>query len=149
MRAAGEAGGESHQGANFMKKEGMIPREEITEKFSRSSGAGGQNINRVSTKAEARWNIGASKSFTKKEKEKIRRVLANKINAKGELVVVSQVARTQFKNREQAIERLNNLVKSALIPKKKRKPTKPTKASKERRLQSKKRLSEKKKWRRV
>ena len=130
-------------------KEKIVPDSEITEKFSRSSGAGGQNINRVSTKAEARWNVGKSKVFSPEEKERIKRILANKINAKGELVVVSQEARTQFKNREQAIERLNNLVKSALIPKKKRKPTKPTKASKERRLQSKKRLSEKKKLRKV
>ncbi len=81
------------------------------------------------------------------EKEKIKRVLANKINTKGELVVVSQEARTQRQNRELAIEKLNYLVRTALIPKKKRKPTKPTKASKERRLVSKKRLSEKKKWR--
>jgi len=132
-----------------MKKEGIIPKSEITEKFSRAAGKGGQNVNKLSTKAEARWNIGKSKAFTQEEKEKIKRVLANRINAKGELVVVSQEARTQFKNREQAIERLNNLVKSALIPKKKRKPTKPTKASKERRLQSKKRLSEKKRWRAV
>ncbi len=130
-----------------MKKERIIPRGEITEKFSRSSGAGGQNINRVSTKAEARWKVNASKAFTSEEKEKIKRFLANKINAKGELIIVSQKERSQIKNREQAIERLNNLVKSALIPKKKRKPTKPTKASKERRLQSKKRLSEKKKLR--
>ncbi|MFH0803868.1 MAG: alternative ribosome rescue aminoacyl-tRNA hydrolase ArfB, partial [Candidatus Tagabacteria bacterium] len=125
-----------------MKKEGIIPKTEITEKFSRASGAGGQNINRVSTKAEARWNVGKSKAFAPEEKEKIRRVLANKINVKGELVVISQETRTQLKNRELAIERLNNLVKSALIPKKKRKPTKPTKASKERRLSEKKRLSE-------
>ncbi len=122
----------------------IIPRTEITEKFSRSSGAGGQNINRVSTKAEARWNVGKSKAFSLEEKEKIRQVLANKINAKGELVIVSQEARTQMQNRELAIERLDNLVKSALIPKKKRKPTKPTKASKERRLVAKKQLREKK-----
>lgn len=129
------------------QKNFIAPGKEITEKFSRSSGAGGQNINRVSTKAEARWNLNKSKAFNQEEKEKIRRVLANKINVKGELVVVSQEARTQMQNREQAIERLNNLVKSALIPKKKRKPTKPTKASRERRLASKKHLSEKKKWR--
>jgi ribosome-associated protein len=125
----------------------IVPRKEIIEKFSRAGGAGGQNVNKLSTKAEARWNVGKSKAFTQEEKEKIRRALGNKINAKRELVVVSQIARTQRQNRELAIERLNNLVKSALIPKKKRKPTKPTKASKERRLTGKKRLKEKKMWR--
>jgi ribosome-associated protein len=125
----------------------IIPRDEIIEKFSRAGGAGGQNVNKLSTKAEVRWNVGKSKLFSQEEKEKIKRALANKINKEGELIVVSQEARTQSQNRELAIERLNNLVKSALITRKKRKPTKPTKASKERRLSSKKRLSEKKKWR--
>jgi len=122
----------------------IVPEAEIMEKFSRSSGAGGQNINRVSTKAEARWNVDKSKAFTEDEKEKIKRSLANKINARGELVVVSQEARTQIQNRELAMERLNNLVRTALIQKRKRKPTKPTKSSKERRLSEKKRLREKK-----
>jgi ribosome-associated protein len=125
----------------------IIPRDEIIEKFSRAGGAGGQNVNKLSTKAEVRWNVGKSKLFSQEEKEKIKRALANKINKEGELIVVSQETRTQSQNRELAIERLNNLVKSALITRKKRKPTKPTKASKERRLSSKKRLSEKKKWR--
>ena len=132
-------------GAVIMKNEKkIVPEAEIMEKFSRSSGAGGQNINRVSTKAEARWNVDKSKAFTEDEKEKIKRSLANKINARGELVVVSQEARTQIQNRELAMERLNNLVRTALIQKRKRKPTKPTKSSKERRLSEKKRLREKK-----
>lgn len=125
----------------------IIAKDEIIEKFSRASGRGGQNVNKLSTKAEVRWNVGKSKKFSSEKKEKIRRVLANKINAKGELIVVSQEERSQLQNRELAIEKLNNLVKSALIPKKKRKPTKPTMASKERRLAIKKRLKEKKTWR--
>jgi ribosome-associated protein len=129
-------------------KEKLVPESEITEKFSRASGAGGQNVNRVSTKAETRWNFEKSKRFSLEEKEKIRRVLANRINARGEIVVVSQAQRTQIQNRQEAIRQLNNLVRLALIPKKKRKSTKPTKASKERRLQFKKRISEKKKLRR-
>jgi len=132
-----------------MKKENnpVVPESEISEQFSRSSGKGGQNVNKLSTKAEVRWNVDESKSFSREEKEKIKKVLINKINKEGNLIVVSQEERSQLQNRERAIERLNNLVKSALILKKKRKTTKPTKASKERRLQSKKRLSEKKKLR--
>jgi len=128
-------------------KEKLVPNSEITEKFSRSSGSGGQNINRASTKAEVRWNVDASMAFTDEEKEKIKQALDNRINKAGKLIVVSQEERTQLKNRKRAIERLNNLVKLALIPKKKRKPTKPTKASKERRLLEKKRTKKKKMWR--
>ncbi len=125
----------------------IVPESEISEQFSRSSGRGGQNVNKLSTKAEVRWNIDESKAFNNEEKEKIKGILSNRINKKGELVIVSQEERSQLQNRERAIERLNNLVKTALIHEKKRKATKPTKASKERHLQSKKRLSEKKKWR--
>ncbi len=130
-----------------MKKEGIIPKTEITEKFSRSSGAGGQNINRVSTKAETRWNIDKSKVFTQDEKEKIKEVLGKRINKEGELIVISQAERSQKQNRERAFERLNNLVETALIPEKERIATKPTFASKERRLTEKKHLGEKKKMR--
>jgi ribosome-associated protein len=128
-------------------KEKLVPESEITEKFSRASGAGGQNVNRVSTKVETRWNFEKSKTFSPEEKEKIRQFLKNRINEKGEVVVVSQEARTQGQNRKLAIEKLNNLVKLALIPKKKRRSTKPTRASKERRLEEKRRIAEKKRQR--
>ena len=125
----------------------IVPESEISEQFSRSGGKGGQNVNKLSTKAEVRWNVDESKAFNNEEKEKIKGILSNRINKKRELVIVSQEERSQLQNRERAIERLNNLVKSALIPKKKRKATKPTRISKERRLEEKRRLSEKKKWR--
>ena len=132
-----------------MKKEEkkIVPDEEISEKFSRSGGRGGQNVNKLSTKAEVRWNVDASMVFTPEEKEKIKDVLGKRINKEGELIVVSQEERSQMQNRERAIERLNKLVEAALIPEKERKPTKPTKASKERRLEEKKRIGEKKKQR--
>jgi ribosome-associated protein len=132
-----------------MKKEEkkFVPDEEISEIFSRSSGRGGQNVNKLSTKVEVRWNVDASMTFTPEEKEKIKQALANRINKEGELIVVSQEERSQMQNRERAIEKLNKLVEAALVPEKERKPTKPTKASKERRLEEKRRIGEKKKQR--
>jgi len=137
----------------FMKEEeenpekSIVPESEIAERFSRSGGKGGQNVNKLSTKVEAHWNIDESQAFSVDQKKKIKRILGNRINKEGELIVVSQEERSQFQNRQRAIERLNNLVAAALTSEKERIPTKPTRASKERRLEEKKRLSEKKKWR--
>lgn len=125
----------------------IVPETEIAEKFSRSGGHGGQNVNKLSTKVEVRWNIDESQAFTPEEKEKIKQVLGNRITKEGDLIVTSQEERSQFQNRQRAIERLNNLVTAALAPEKERIPTRPTRASKERRLKEKKRIGEKKKWR--
>ncbi len=130
-------------------KKFIVPKAEISEKFSRSKGKGGQNVNKLATKAEARWNVGKSAAFTAEEKEKIKKSLAARINKEGELIVAAQESRTQKQNRELALGRLNNLVKKALVAKKKRRATKPTKASKERRLKGKKRISEKKFLRKI
>ena len=125
----------------------IIPENEIAEQFSRSGGSGGQNVNKLSTKAEVRWNIDASKAFNDEEKEKIKQVLGNRINKEGELIITSQEERSQLQNRERAIERLNNLVSDALIPEKERVATKPTRSSKERRLETKKHRGKTKKMR--
>ena len=126
----------------------VVPESEISWAFSRSGGKGGQNINKLSTKAEARWNIDQSQAFTLEEKEKIKLALGNRINKEGDLIVVAQEERSQIQNRERAIERLNNLVSAALIPEKERVATKPTRASRERRLEEKKLRSQKKSSRR-
>ena len=125
----------------------IIPENEIAEQFSRSGGSGGQNVNKLSTKAEVRWNVDSSAAFSDEEKEKIKQVLENRINKEGELIITSQEERSQLQNRGRAIERLNNLVSDALIPEKERVATKPTRSSKERRLEAKKRQGEKKKSR--
>lgn len=125
----------------------IVPESEITEQFSRSGGKGGQNVNKLSTKAEVRWNIDASMEFTPEEKDKIKQILGNRINKEGELIVISQAERSQKQNRERAYERLNNLVMAALEPEKERVATEPTPASRERRLTEKKRLGEKKRMR--
>lgn len=122
----------------------VVPESEILEQFSRSGGKGGQNVNKLSTKAEVRWSVDNSQAFTVAEKEKIKQVLRNRLNKKGEVIVVSQEERSQLQNRQRAIEKLNGLVASALSPEKERIPTKPTRASKERRLEEKRKKSEKK-----
>ena len=125
-----------------------VPESEISWAFSRSGGRGGQNVNKLSTKAEARWNISNSQAFTDEQKEGIKQALRNRINQAGELIIVSQEERSQPQNRQRAFQRLNELVSWALTPEKERIPTKPTRASRERRLEEKKRQGEKKAGRR-
>lgn len=111
---------------------------------SRSSGPGGQNVNKVSTKIELRFHVINSTLLTDYEKEIILIKLASKINNDGYLMVVSQSERTQLKNKEKTIEKFYSLLTKALTPKKTRKPTQPSKTSKEKRLETKRIQSEKK-----
>jgi ribosome-associated protein len=115
-----------------------IPPGEIKFSTSRSSGPGGQNVNKVNTKVEARLNITASFFLTREERDKILLVLRNKINSYGELIVTCQSERTQFMNRKKAEEKLVKIMAAALTEKAARKPSTPTKASKSKRLEKKK-----------
>ena len=122
-----------------------IPFErELVFTSSRSSGPGGQHVNKVSTKVELRFHIPNSGLLNDEEKDILLIKLKNKINSEGELIIVSQDERSQLKNKEKTIEKFYELLQKALTPPKKRKPTKPTQASKEKRLEKKRIITDKK-----
>ena len=111
---------------------------------SRSSGPGGQNVNKVNTKIELRFNIPDSLVLSEAQKNILLQKLSGQLTSQGDLIVVSQSARSQLKNREDAILKFSNLLNKSLKPAKKRKPTHPTRSSRQKRIESKKQQSEKK-----
>ena len=121
---------------------------ELTFSASRSSGAGGQNVNKVNTKVELRFDIASSSILTEEEKNRLLTKLAKRLTQEGILIIVSQTERTQLKNKAQCLMKFYELLESALTVQKKRKPTKPTLASKAKKMENKKRQSERKASRR-
>ena len=117
---------------------------ELSYKTSRSSGSGGQNVNKVETSVTVIWKVEDSTVFTESEKERILLKLKNKINAEGILQTTVSESRTQLQNKKIAIEKIQELVNKSLIVPKKRIATKPSRSKVEKRLESKKKLSEKK-----
>jgi ribosome-associated protein len=117
---------------------------ELTFKTSRSSGAGGQNVNKVETSVTVLWNVSNSGFFNDEQKDLIYHKLKNRINADGFLFLTVSETRTQLMNKTKAIEKIIEIVDKALVIPKKRLATKPSKAQKQKRLDTKKKLSEKK-----
>jgi len=123
-------------------------QKEITYKTSRSGGKGGQNVNKVSSKVELLFSIGSSALFTDEEKELLNQKLQARFNKDGLVQVVCDEERSQYLNKEKAVERLITILTAALHKPKARKPTKISKAAKQARLENKRLNSLKKETRR-
>jgi len=115
---------------------------------SRSSGPGGQHVNKVSSRVELRFNVRETQLLSEWHKDLLLRKLSTRINLEGILSIVVQKDRSQQRNKQLAIEKFFELVNKALTPEKRRKATKPSRSARERRLQAKRRDSEKKTRRR-
>lgn len=119
-------------------------RNELVFKTSRSSGKGGQNVNKVETKVELNFDVLNSKVLSNIEIEIISKKLFKKLTSDGILKLTSQSSRSQYMNKEDAVEKFFKIIEIALTPEKKRKNTKPAGAVKEKRIRLKKQRSEKK-----
>jgi len=134
---------------NYSNNMFRIPESELKFSFSRSGGAGGQNVNKVETKVAVYWNFEDSPALSEEQKSLIKESLKNRINEKGELIIYSQTERSQAQNKEKALEILNDLVNQALTIPEERKETKVPRREKEKRLGEKRRQAEKKESRRA
>jgi len=117
---------------------------ECTFSASRSSGPGGQNVNKVNTRVELRFSIRDSAFFSEHQKNILLLKLKNRINTNGELLLFSESERSQLSNRQKVIARFFELLEKELTPQKKRRKTRPTAASRLKRIENKKKQGEKK-----
>ena len=120
---------------------------ELVFTTSRSSGPGGQNVNKVNSKVTLKFDVIHSSILTDEEKILIIQKLSARITKDGVLMISSQESRSQLENKAEAVAKLNQLFANVFAPRKKRKPTKPAKAAVRKRISDKKQRSEKKQWR--
>ena len=125
-----------------------ISDDEIQLKFVRSRGPGGQHVNKASTAVELRFDLARSRSIPEEVKERLARIAGARLSEEGILVIQARRYGSQKQNREDALERLAELVRRAAARPKKRRPSKPSRQARERRMEAKKRRSELKKVRR-
>jgi|SRR5687768_15499051 len=120
---------------------------ELVFSTSRSSGPGGQNVNKVNSKVTLEWDVANSRVLTDDEKIFLSEKLASRMTREGVVQITSQESRSQIANKELVVQKLDNLLSKAFVKKKVRKATKPSKRAKQQRLKKKKVVSEKKNWR--
>lgn len=125
----------------------VIPASELEERASRSSGPGGQGVNTTDSAVELRWQFADSVALTDAEKARVRENLGTRITDDGVFIVRASEQRSQHRNRSAARERLAEMVRTAMIPPKRRKKTKPSRAAKRRRLEAKRHRGEVKRLR--
>jgi ribosome-associated protein len=126
----------------------VIPDDELAVAFARSGGPGGQNVNKVASKAELRWTPRSSRVLSTVDREWLIQRLGSRLTSEGELIVTSTKTRDQLRNREDAEAKLGEIVSAALVRPKKRRATKPSRGATERRLREKRVRAEVKKGRR-
>lgn len=126
----------------------VIPNEELVFSFARSGGPGGQNVNKVASKAVLRWNVLANTTIPAAVRERFCQQQANRMTVEGELVIQAQRYRDQARNMEDCLERLRAMLNQAQHVPTPRRETKPTRGSKQRRLQDKRERSQRKQGRR-
>jgi ribosome-associated protein len=124
-----------------------LPRDELIVRASRSSGAGGQHVNKTSSRIEIEWNIPRSRALGDEEKSRLLAKLSSRLSEDGSIRVVASDTRSQLRNREAAERRLAETIAKALIVPKRRKPTRRPRAADEARLARKKKQSERKRER--
>ncbi len=122
-----------------------IPDDELDFQFARSGGPGGQNVNKVNTRVQLRFDVLQSPSLNQWQRETLINKLRNRIDKDGRLLIDAHNHRTQLDNRHEALERFAQILAQALVVQKKRHKTRVSRAAKERRLESKRQLSAKKK----
>jgi ribosome-associated protein len=127
----------------------VIPGAELSWTAVRASGPGGQNVNKVASKVELRYDLTRSRALAEDVKVRLRALAGSRVDAAGQLLLVSQLTRDQSRNLEDARAKLADLVQRALRPPRKRKATRPSLGSKRRRLEHKRRQGEKKTMRRT
>jgi len=126
-----------------------LDEREIVENFVRASGPGGQNVNKLSTAVQLRFDVRHSPSLPPEVRARLERLAGSRLTRDGVLVIIAQRHRTQARNRQDALDRLIELIRQAAVAPVKRRPTRPTRASRERRIEGKKRRAGVKRLRRT